>query len=45
MMNKIYTQPEIEIVLFKEEDIMTASGNSTFDPEDILGGNADKWWD
>ena len=31
MMNKIYTQPEIEIVLFKEED--------------ILGGNADKWWD
>jgi hypothetical protein len=29
-MNKIYTQPEIEIVLFEE---------------DILGGNADKWWD
>ena len=42
MMNKIYTQPEIEIVLFKEEDIMSASGNSTSDPEDILGGNADK---
>ena len=31
MMNKIYTQPEIEIVLFEEED--------------ILGVNADKWWD
>ena len=31
MMNKIYTQPEIEIVLLEEED--------------ILGGNADKWWD
>lgn len=45
MMNKIYTQPEIEMVLFEEEDIMAASGNSTFDPEDILGGNADKWWD
>lgn len=43
-MNKIYIQPEIEIVLFEEEDIMTASG-TTFDPEDILGGTADSWWD
>ena len=42
-MNKTYTHPEIEIVLFEEEDIMTASTNS-FDPENILGGNADKWW-
>lgn len=34
-MNKIYTNPEIEIVLFEDEDIMTASTNS-FDPENIL---------
>ena len=43
-MNKIYTQPEIEIVLFETEDIMTQSTNS-FDPENILGGSADSWWD
>lgn len=44
-MNKIYTNPEIEIVLFEEEDIMTDSTTETFDPEHILGGNADKWWE
>lgn len=42
-MNKIYINPEIEIVLFEEEDIMTQSTNESFDPEGILGGNADKW--
>lgn len=43
-MNKIYTNPEIEIVLFEEEDIMTASTTESFDPENILGGKADSWW-
>ena len=44
-MNKIYTQPEIEIVLFESEDILTDSNPTTFDPENILDGNADSWWD
>ena len=39
-MNKlIYTQPEIEIVEFSEEDIMTASTNSFGDS--ILNGDPD----
>ena len=37
MNNNIYTKPEIEIVLFEEEDIMTASvvygDQSLFDDE------------
>lgn len=43
-MNKIYTNPEIEIVLFEEEDIMTASTNE-YDPDKILDGEATSWWD
>ena len=44
-MNKTYTQPEIEIVLFEEEDIMTAS--NIFDPDGILGDDkpSDSWFD
>ena len=44
-MNKIYIQPEIEIVLFEEEDIMTAS--NIFDPDGIFGDDnkADSWFD
>ena len=38
-MSKIYTQPELEIVLFEEEDIMTAS-TSEFNPE-IFDKDAD----
>lgn len=44
-MNKIYTNPEIEIVLFEEEDIMTASTTGKYDPENILGGEATNWWE
>lgn len=41
-MNKnIYTKPEIEIVLFEEEDIMTASNVSY--GEDILKDEKQDW--
>ena len=43
-MNKFtYTTPEIEIVKFNEEDIMTASTNQ-FDDEGILDKEATSWW-
>lgn len=43
-MNKIYIQPEIEIVLFEEEDILTES--NTFDPDGLFGDDTkvDSWW-
>lgn len=40
----IYTNPEIEIVKFNEDDIMTASTNR-YDDENILDGDATNWWD
>lgn len=44
-MNKlIYTSPEMEIVEFNEEDIMTASTNQ-FDDEGLLDKDATSWWD
>ena len=45
-MNKFnYTKPEIEIVKFNEEDIMTGSTNS-WDDEGILDDdNATSWFD
>lgn len=43
-MNKlIYIQPEIEIVEFSEEDIMTASTNQ-WDDEGLLDKEATSWW-
>ena len=44
-MNKlVYTNPELEIIRFDEEDIMTAS-TTIYDKEGILGENAtDSWW-
>lgn len=43
MKKEIYTKPEIEIVEFSLEDIMTAS---SFDPFGVLDDNADNssWW-
>ena len=44
-MNKLtYTKPEIEIVEFNAEDIMTASTNQ-YDDEGILDKEATKWWE
>ena len=44
-MKKEYCSPEWELVLFAE-DIVTASGNQTFDPDSILGNDsAEDWWD
>lgn len=41
-MKKEYTNPEIEIIEFNEEDVITAS---TYDPDGILGsGNVDDWF-
>ncbi len=43
-MNKlIYTSPEMEIVEFNEEDIMTASTNQ-WDDEGILDKEATSWF-
>ncbi len=42
MKNINYTKPEIEIVLFENEDIMTAS-NVSFGDEDILNGEKQDW--
>lgn len=45
MKKMIYTSPEIEIVEFSEEDILTASTNS-WDDEGILGDdkNVTDWF-
>lgn len=42
-MKKVYNQPEVEVIVIEEEVIATASTNVVFDPENILGGDADKW--
>lgn len=46
MKNINYTKPEIEVVLFDEEDIMTANpSNVSFgDDTGILDGEADNWY-
>ena len=42
-MNNInYTRPEIEIVLFENEDIMTAS-NVGYDDGNIMEGGSQEW--
>lgn len=45
MKKLIYSCPEIEIVKFNEEDILTDSTPNVFDPENILDGEATSWWD
>ena len=45
MKNINYTKPEIEIVLFDEEDVMTANpSNVSFGDTEILDGDADSWF-
>lgn len=45
MKKLVYTNPDIEIVRFDEDDIMTAS-TTIYDKEGILDGEpTDKWWD
>lgn len=43
-MKMIYTQPEIEIIVLEVEDVMTSSGQVTFDIEGILSGNSSSWY-
>lgn len=39
-----YTQPEIEVIVLEVEDVMTASGEVTFDIDGILSGNSTSWY-
>ena len=41
-MEKVYTNPEAEVVLLSEDDVITASGNGTL--EDILKPPVDEGW-
>lgn len=43
-MKKQYIQPEIELIIINKEDISTADASVIFDPQNILGGNADEWF-
>lgn len=43
-MKKIYNQPEIEVIIMEEEEITTAGASVKFDPNDLLGGKADDWF-
>lgn len=41
-MDKFYKNPEAEVVLLSEDDVITASGKGTL--EDILGEDKDEGW-
>ena len=43
-MKKIYIQPEIELITIYKEEIYTAGVSVTYDPQNILGGNAEDWF-
>ena len=41
MMKKTYIEPEIEIVCFVVNDVVTASGNGEWDSKEMIGGDLD----
>ena len=41
MMKKTYIEPEIEIVCFGVNDVVTASGNGEWDSKEMIGGDLD----
>jgi len=42
---KKYINPEIEIIVLENVDVITASsGSNTYDPEGILEQNSVKWY-
>ncbi len=44
-MKKQYTNPTIEVIVLDEIDVMTASGEHSFDPSNVLGSsNYDSWY-
>lgn len=41
---KKYMQPELELNVFEVADVITASGDYSYDPENAFGvGTTDKW--
>ncbi len=43
-MKKTYRQPEFELIVMEEEDVITTSGGQSYDPQGILNSNnADEW--
>lgn len=41
MMKKTYIEPEIEIVCFVVNDVVTASSNGEWDSKEMIGGDLD----
>ena len=38
-MKQIYTTPEIDIFIFKDRDVIVASGEAVFEPNYVRGDN------
>lgn len=41
MMKECYSVPELEIICFGFDDVVTASGNGEWDRKEMIGGDLD----